>query len=48
MQNIHINKWNIADDNNYKINMPLPDANAFSSPEQLLRKIATERAPEAD
>ena len=47
-QSIHSNVWNIAHDNNYKINMPLPDANAFSSPGQLLRKIATERSAGAD
>ena len=46
--NININKWNIARDNNYKIHMPLPDANAFSSPGQLLRKIATGRSLGAD
>ena len=47
-QNININKWNIAHDNNYKIHMPLPNANAFSSPGQLLRKISSGRSLGAD
>ena len=46
--NIQTQRWKIGHDNNYKINMPLPDANSFSSPGQLLRKITTARSPGAD
>jgi len=34
-------KWRLAGDSNYKINMPLPNANAFLSPEQFLQKISS-------
>jgi len=38
--NIKSKKWNLRKaDNNYKINWPLPDRNAFYSPENFLKKF---------
>ena len=38
-QNIAEDRWRLASDDNYKINTPLPDQNAFCSIEQFLQKI---------
>lgn len=41
-RNIAGNRWRLRDsDQNYKINMPLPDRNSFSSPERFLRIVET-------
>jgi len=38
--NIEIGKWNLRkQDNNYKINPPLPDRNSFTSPLNFLEKV---------
>ena len=34
--NIAMDNWRLGQNNDYKINMPLPDQNAFSSPERFL------------
>jgi hypothetical protein len=39
--NINSGRWRHREaDNNYKINMPLPDANSFIGPSHFLRKVA--------
>ena len=38
-RNIDGDKWRLAKDQDYKINVPLPDQNSFSSPEQILRRV---------
>ena len=37
-ENIAMGKWRLAQ-NDYKINMPLPDQNSFSSPEHFLQQV---------
>ncbi len=38
-RNFAEDKWRLAKDQDYKINMPLPDRNSFSSPESFLKKV---------
>ena len=38
-RNIANDTWRLAKDQNYKINVPLPDRNSFSSPERFLQMV---------
>lgn len=46
--NINSGKWRLrVDDNNYKINLPLPDINSFITPTHFLKKAGiAQKAPE--
>lgn len=44
--NINSGKWRLREaDNNYKINVPLPDTNSFITPSHFLKKIGIGQKP---